>query len=1207
MNRSFSKFSLAVRLTYFSNEELQCLSVQKIFEFHIHRAVRDTHRVDEALFSINGNVIFPNYYTVRVLAQKMNEANPAHVVRAGELNAMGLIDEINHYLLRLYEEKDNPKVFDKAYSHLSSVIGEEKIDICLKKFISDFPPVDVYRNKQTVEEYYAASTGTMSNKSITLEELTLLFFANFNPAFKPYNALFDDTELKKQTSYGNIITELEKFFQNEKPFGPEQKYVFDVLKMPIFASPNTLAGQLAFIKEKWGLILSQHFIEKISGGAELIHEEGKYLFGKGHGGKPDIETFIPNYKTDVLTEEERLRRKAGAFDVSFEYSQYESERFTNDLDWMPKVVVLAKNTYVWLSQLSKKYQRSITRLDQIPDEELDLLVRWNFTGLWLIGLWERSNASQKIKQMMGNSEAVPSAYSLYDYVIANDLGGEEAFQNLHHRAMHRGIRLAGDMVPNHMGIFSKWVIEHPEYFIQSEHSPYPNYKFTGQNISDDDTIEIRIEDGYWSKSDAAVVFQRIDRRTGDVKYFYHGNDGTNMPWNDTAQLNLLRADVREAVIQTILHTARKFSIIRFDAAMILAKKHYQRLWFPVPGAHGSIPSRSDFAITNEHFHQTFPNEFWREVVDRINHEMPNTLLLAEAFWLMEGYFVRTLGMHRVYNSAFMHMMMKEENSKYRGLIKSTLEFNPEILKRYVNFMSNPDEHTAIEQFGKDDKYFGVALMMVTMPGLPMFAHGQIEGFTEKYGMEYKRAYYDEVPDDYLIRRHEHEIFPIMKKRHLFSQVVNFELYDVQDTRGFVNENIFAYSNMSNGERALVFFHNKYEECGGWVRISVPKVMGGEGSGTLRSKSLSEALHINSSENIFYTFRDYKSNLEYIRSGKELAEQGMYVYVRAFEYKIFLDFAEIYDNTGKYSALVNRLNGNGTSNLQFELDEIRLEPFRKALQEFLHKDQLLEIRSLCTVKEKIDFNTPQYAIMENNYVRLCNEARAIDESVAPLDEMTIELRGLLQKVNALHRSSADADKKISEKKNGSSKRTTTSLSNSSDVPLSTSSDEGMALLCLSQFLKSLTKNIQGRHSLYVENLFHSEKTVIAIFQQLGKEYHEASDSAALIKILIDSEPETMAFFDDEDCIEHIFNDFSVADYINVHQYQDAWYFNKERFEKVLDWIVLFFALHIIKPDEMINNTAMASITALQERFEKIKFCADEAAFQVEVLKSFLAKN
>jgi hypothetical protein len=34
-----------------------------------------------------------------------------------------------------------------------------------------------------------------------------------------------------------------------------------------------------------------------------------------------------------------------------------------------------------------------------------------------------------------------------------------------------------------------------------------------------------------------------------------------------------------------------------------------------------------------------PQEFWREVVDRVAVEAPGTLLLAEAFWLMEGYFV----------------------------------------------------------------------------------------------------------------------------------------------------------------------------------------------------------------------------------------------------------------------------------------------------------------------------------------------------------------------------------------------------------------------------------------------------------------------------------------------------------------------------------------------------------------------------------------
>ena len=141
-----------------------------------------------------------------------------------------------------------------------------------------------------------------------------------------------------------------------------------------------------------------------------------------------------------------------------------------------------------------------------------------------------------------------------------------------------------------------------------------------------------------------------------------------------------------------------------------------------------------------------PEEFWREVVDRVAAEAPDTLLLAEAFWLMEGYFVRTLGMHRVYNSAFMNMLRDEKNAEYRLVIKNTLEFDPQILKRYVNFMNNPDERTAVDQFGKGDKYFGVATLMATMPGLPMFGHGQVEGYAENYGMEYRRAYLDEAPD-----------------------------------------------------------------------------------------------------------------------------------------------------------------------------------------------------------------------------------------------------------------------------------------------------------------------------------------------------------------------------------------------------------------------------------------------------------------------------
>ena len=84
----------------------------------------------------------------------------------------------------------------------------------------------------------------------------------------------------------------------------------------------------------------------------------------------------------------------------------------------------------------------------------------------------------------------------------------------------------------------------------------------GPDVSGDARVSIQLEDGYWNESDAAVVFKSVHRESGQTRYIYHGNDGTQMPWNDTAQLDYLKPQVREAVIQTILDVARRFPVIR---------------------------------------------------------------------------------------------------------------------------------------------------------------------------------------------------------------------------------------------------------------------------------------------------------------------------------------------------------------------------------------------------------------------------------------------------------------------------------------------------------------------------------------------------------------------------------------------------------------------------------------------------------------------
>ena len=940
-------------------------------EFHVSREARDLYDFDQALFTLTGNAIFVNFHAARTFAQKMNQRRdlvryPERAVKAGQINAMGLIDEILHYIVQLYREQKNARVMEEALTWVKENVGEDELHETLRRFVNRFPPVAVYRQEMSAEAYLEGETDGVPHRQIVLEELILLWLANENPGFSPFLELFDDTELEKETAYREVVTELHEFFDTQPTFGPDNENLIDMLSAPGRRSPHSLSGQLEFIRERWGPLLGKYLYRLLSS-LDLIAEEEK-------------ATFLGPGPSRV-----------------YEFDEVEYERFSPDQDWMPNVVLLAKNTYVWLDQLSKKYERSITRLDQIPDEELDLLAERGFTGLWLIGLWERSSASQRIKQIMGNPEAVASAYSVEEYRVADDLGGEEGYQSLRDRAWRRGIRLASDMVPNHMGIDSQWVIKHPERFISLDYSPFPSYSFTGPDLCHDDRVGIYLEDAYYDRSDAAVVFKRVDHWTGDERYIYHGNDGTSMPWNDTAQLNFLQEAVREAVIQMILHVARQFPIIRFDAAMTLAKKHYQRLWFPEPGTGGAIPSRAEHGLTKEQFDNSMPNEFWRQVVDRVAEEVPDTLLLAEAFWLMEGYFVRTLGMHRVYNSAFMNMLRDEDNSKYRSVMKNTLEFDPRIMKRYVNFMNNPDERTAVDQFGKGDKYFGICTMLATVPGLPMFGHGQIEGYTEKYGMEYRRAYWDETPDQDLVERHKREIFPLLHKRYLFAGVENFLLYDFFTPEGHVNEDVFAYSNRVGDERGLVLYHNRYAQTRGWVRTSVAYALEtGEDEKRLVQRSLGEGLGLRNDGTSFTIFRDQANGLEYIRSNRELHEKGLYAELSAYKYHVFLDFRQVQDSASHpYGQLAAYLDGRGVPSIDEALTEVLLQPLHGPFRELVNPEMVERL-----MEGASDDKESQEALadeVKQEMVRMLREIQSLTDGGSEPEALAAEIRRELEVV------------------------------------------------------------------------------------------------------------------------------------------------------------------------------------------------------------------
>ena len=887
----------------------------RVMEFHIRASIRSALGVNTALFRTTGNLIIPDFSAARNLAAKiralgvMNGQDTSRL-SAGRLNAMGLIDEILHIVLRVYRERVSPDLIGRLSSKVGGAIGKVEYETLLREFCSQFPPREVYQGISGVDDWLEgrspAAPGTLSaaNRDLALEELILLKLANENPAFSPFRFLFDDglrrTEsvagsISGTTQYRRAFDAIEEASRDMPPFGPAggSLNLMDLLRMPARAAPDSLESQLLWIREHWGASFDEIGL-KILQSLDLIKEEETPRFPPGPG-------------------------PAAAYNYSSSRGEY--EKFTQDKDWMPSLVLVAKNSLVWLHQLSEAYGTKIAKLDQIPDRELDALTASGINGLWLIGIWQRSPASEKIKRLCGNPEAAASAYSLFDYEIAVELGGWEALDNLRERCLWRGIRLAADMVPNHTGIDSAWVRTRPDLFVGLDHCPFPGYSFNGPDLSEDASVGIWLEDHYYSKTDAAVVFKRFDRRNGKLRYIYHGNDGTGMAWNDTAQIDFLNPEARDAVRERILHVARHFSIIRFDAAMVLARQHIRRLWYPAPGSGGAIPSRAEHSLGEESFDKAMPQEFWREVVDECAEKAPDTLLLAEAFWMMEGYFTRTLGMHRVYNSAFMNMLKDEKNSLYRLTLKNTQEFDKQILKRFVNFMSNPDEETAIAQFGAGDKYFGVCTMMATMPGLPMFGHGQIEGLREKYGMEYRKSYRDEKPDEALLARHEREIFPLLRMRKLFAEVDNFCLFDFLQDGHAVDENVFAYSNGLGDKRALVFYNNHWERSSGKIYASCAySEKDRDGTKHMRTKTLIQALGLDPAPDNFLAAFELKSRLWYIHRCSDLNVDGWRVDLEGYQTLLFTEFSRVHDRDGSFERLMVSLKGKGIADLDEGLEE-----------------------------------------------------------------------------------------------------------------------------------------------------------------------------------------------------------------------------------------------------------------------------------------------
>src|SRR5208282_1026563 len=211
-----------------------------MMEFHISREVRNRYQFAETLFSFTGNVVFANVAASRQFAYRMNlvrdvQNNPERAVNAGALYAMGLIDEASHAVMARYRQQFDPNVMLDALSFFSGQVGPRELDKMLLTFVEHFPGIGVYRGEQTPQQWLAASTHGVPHRAAAIEEMMLLWMANRNAAFRPFEELFEDSALAEKTAYRKVAEQFPNYFAT-RPLVPIEGAapvnLYDLLRAP---------------------------------------------------------------------------------------------------------------------------------------------------------------------------------------------------------------------------------------------------------------------------------------------------------------------------------------------------------------------------------------------------------------------------------------------------------------------------------------------------------------------------------------------------------------------------------------------------------------------------------------------------------------------------------------------------------------------------------------------------------------------------------------------------------------------------------------------------------------------------------------------------------------------------------------------------------------------------------------------------------------
>ncbi|MFA4997728.1 MAG: GNAT family N-acetyltransferase, partial [Bacteroidales bacterium] len=346
------------------------------------------------------------------------------------------------------------------------------------------------------------------------------------------------------------------------------------------------------------------------------------------------------------------------------------------------------------SRLNPRYPRLyefnmplVGDFSKITNEQLGKLKEDGYDGIWLMGVWEKSDYSRRLNEYWGSKskpeqKRIASAYAVSRYEVDNGLGGETGLRDLVARANKLGLTVYLDIVTNAMAADTPLALERPILF----NRPYEDIR---RNLVPGHELAVE------NSGNGFHFFRHPAFGNSPEGVFSHAIDPDGKPWVDTIGFNHYNPQAQEFLREIILKVAELTNGggIRFDMVFL---------------SFGAL------------------GDFWPKMNAELKKAYPGIVLLAESYE-GSGDVIFNLGFDFYYEAYFNEALRKCDINKLKwcfGAIQNRGRFN------LLKYLENHDILERIMKTMGKDAALAAAVLLFTFPGASLIYHGQDRGWSK---------------------------------------------------------------------------------------------------------------------------------------------------------------------------------------------------------------------------------------------------------------------------------------------------------------------------------------------------------------------------------------------------------------------------------------------------------------------------------------------